>query len=515
MAARHAIAIDFGRRGLRAVRVDHQRGHRQVVREIVSTAIPGTLDRDDIEAAGRWLRACLDDADIGRGRATIAISREDLIIKRLTLPTTEAQELPEMTRLAMQRELAFNPDGAVIDFIPLSSDDTKTTVLAGAIPSEILDRIRAIAREAGLSVARISPRALGAAALVSPVPDASSPNQMLVDIAGERIEFVVIIDGLVHFARAGELPCTSDPSEIAAAVVTEARRTWMSFRMGSEDPVHRVSVMGDLAVVEAALEPLHDVLELPVEAITHHDLIDAGGRDMDGVWPLAGLLLADATGRPTIDFANPTKAPDLAARRRQLVLGVVGLLIVLLAGGFMLAQIRLARLDAAVDAARTRYNAGIPDRIRYKRDVLKLRHLELWQTVRPDWLAHLRRLAELEPDEDRIVLDRWTGTLDFGGVQYSKPRGATEGEWTVPYAMSIVLDGEANDRAMADRFRDVLVNGRRYIAQTTGPDGSAGRRLPFAFKLILTTEDQAPPETTTVVGRDGAEPKADPTEAGS
>ena len=45
------------------------------------------------------------------------VSREHVAVKRLTLPTIEVQELPEMTRLALHRDLPFDPQEAVIDFV--------------------------------------------------------------------------------------------------------------------------------------------------------------------------------------------------------------------------------------------------------------------------------------------------------------------------------------------------------------------------------------------------------------
>ena len=50
-----------------------------------------------------------------------------------------------------------------------------------------------------------------------------------------------------------------------------------------------------------------------------------------------------------------------------------------------------------------------PQRLRYKRDTLKLEHARRWAGVQVDWLAHFRTIAELAPDRSTVVLDDWNG----------------------------------------------------------------------------------------------------------
>ncbi len=143
MPARNAIAIDLGRRWLRAIHATRSR-QRLRVRRIVSEPLPEDLAADDPNAVGAWVGRTLSEASFPKGRATIAIAREHVALKRITLPTIDAQELPEMTRLALRRELPFDPDSAVIDFVVLDQTANSTTVLAVAAPKARVAYLRDI-----------------------------------------------------------------------------------------------------------------------------------------------------------------------------------------------------------------------------------------------------------------------------------------------------------------------------------------------------------------------------------
>ena len=114
MASNHAIAIDIGRHRLRAVLASQQRNTIRIQRVLVEN-VPDELDSDDAESLGRWVGDCLKTARFPRENAVFALAREHVGLKRMMLPSTDDAELPQMTRLALQRELPFNAENAVID----------------------------------------------------------------------------------------------------------------------------------------------------------------------------------------------------------------------------------------------------------------------------------------------------------------------------------------------------------------------------------------------------------------
>jgi hypothetical protein len=94
---------------------------------------------------------------------------------------------------------------------------------------------------------------------------------------------------------------------------------------------------------------------------------------------------------------------------------------------------------------------------------------------------------------DQLVLDSWTGTLDFRGVTYDQGKKTKKPRWYTPMPIKIVLDGEATNRMTADAFRDALVRGKLYMLRSAGPDTAGGRRLPYKFNYRLAGTADTPP----------------------
>jgi type IV pilus assembly protein PilM len=216
MASRANIAIDIDRRCLRAVQAERE-GRRIEVKRMIVEPVPETVDGDDPDALGAWMRGRLEAARIPRERATFAITREDVALKRMAMPTTDETELPEMTRLALRRELPFDADGAVIDFVSLERRERTTVVMAAAVPREVLEFTRRVARAAGFGVERVSLRTMGSASLLGGMPRPEAGGTLAVDVTSHRVEFSVIVDGQVRFSRACDLPENTEPAGLADA----------------------------------------------------------------------------------------------------------------------------------------------------------------------------------------------------------------------------------------------------------------------------------------------------------
>jgi len=506
MAAQRAIAIDMGRRRLSVIEADVDRGS-MTVRRVLVEPLPDDLDPDDRQAIGAWVGRTLRAAGLGKVRATVAISREHVVLKRLTLPSTERHELPEMTRLALQRQLPFDPAGAVIDFACVDRTATSTTVIAVAAPETVLASVRDAARTAGLNVERMSLRTMGTAALIATSVTEGPPTSVLaVDISGDRVEFTVIVGGVIKFSRAGELPAGDDPQAIADAVLTEARRTWMSYRIidDSED-VKRAVVFGDQCVCDLVTVSLREALNIETETFLQHVRVDTSHADVDmgPVWPLAGLLLAPMLDRDVIDFLHPHKTPDIAGRRRKIIYGIAAAMIILVFSGITWARFDLADHRERMDSLQAQKRMLLPGYLRYGRDRYKLAHLEHWESVDADWLEHLGYIVSMTPPADSVVLDSWTGTLAFGGVKFDKKTR----RFSSPKEIRIVVAGEAADRMTADAFRGLLVDTASYDISTTGADARSGRRrLAWSFQYNLRTTDAVPASGDAPVGPEHSSP---------
>ena len=276
--------------------------------------------------------------------------------------------------------------------------------------------------------------------------------------------------------------------------MTEARRTWMSYRIVEDaSDVTRVALMGDAGVTEAAAPTIGSMLDAESVIVHEHPLVDANGAAMDRVWPLAGMLLEPTLGYETIDFADPRRAPDMAARIRRWSVIAAGLLLVTALTLWTVGRRELGTLEQQLDRLETSATGMRGDYTRFQRETFTLAHLRRWESVDVRWMEHARTLHEILPLPTSTVLDGWTGTLDHRGVRYDRKVKA----WSVPGELTIVLDGEASDRRAADAFREALVQTDLYRAASSGADTQGGRRLPFGFTYRLTTSEIVTPASDT------------------
>ena len=500
MAGRRVIAIEIGRAKLRAILATRDRRSLSVERVLVED-IPPHIAASPSGDQGQWVAGQLKAAGFPNGRATVALAREHVGLKRITLPSTDANELPLMTRLALQRELPFDAEQAVIDFVSVERTEQSTTVLAVAAPREVLMSTVATMRAAGLPIDRIALRAMGSAVIARSHDADRDSNTLAVDVTGDGVEFCVIERGHIRFSRAAELPDQKEAEIVAEAVLMETRRTWMSYRIvEGAGEIERLVLMGPESVTRLAAPPIAEMLKAEEMNLDLHPLITSRLERLDRVWPLAGLLLEPALGGETINFAHPRKAVDRAARKRKRMLLAAGIAVVALLGVWTVLHRDLASRRAEVEALTTTHSGlSLPYR-QSQRNFALLKHLEHWRGSDVRWLDHLLFVQTVSPRAGELVLDSWTGTLDFRGVEYD----SKERTWSAPKSVTIVIEGEAKDRATADALRERLVKAEWFTTRSIGTDAPGGRRLPFGFTYRLESTEAAPPTETVVNGADGA-----------
>ena len=477
-----AVAVELGSARLRAIAAVPARHGIQVVRTLVSD-VPADLDRSSDEAVGRWIGESLRQAGFRRDKCMVALPREDAVLKRLTHPTSDRHELPDMTRLAMERDLPFPSEDAIIDFVVLESGENSTTVLAAALPGETLARTRRIMGEAGLSVQGVSLRACGAATIAEAVGDRDSDVIAIDLIPGDGIEFTFARSGTVRFSRAARIQ-DSNEDEMVSAAIREAQRTWLSRQMDDDQAgIDAGVVLGPDGVVDRVAAKVGSLLKTPMELIESHPRIDAGKHRLDRHWSLAGLLLAQQTSADMIDFASPRQAPDpMAGRRKAAMYAGAGLLLVILAI-WTIGNMSIRSLQGQVSSLEAYQSRLRPEFLRFTRDNYRLGHLDLWSSAEVDWLAHLGHLDSLRPVPTDLVLDEVSGSLKFDGVIRDRSK-----EWLAEWGLGLTLNGECRDRATADAFRERLVDNASYTTSSAGNDTGGGNRLPHGFTYRLASD---------------------------
>jgi len=462
---------------------------------------PTDIAPDDVQAVGEWVGREFRTANLSRSRVVFAISRGDVVLKHLALPASpnvSVGDLAGMVRIQMVRQLTMTVEGTAIDFLPLepkSAGALVRPVLAGAMPAERVEWCRRIASAAGIKLARIGLRSFGTAASLANLSQRLDGPVLGVAIGATSTEFVVVDDGRMVFARAADLARPAAPEDFesfADKVGVEARRTWVSYRasMESREPaVAAVLADGDLARIVAdrcgtALSCRGETAALPESVVVPAELSPA---ERAAANPLAGLLLEQMLGRPILDFANPRRMPDRAARKRQLVLGAALGAIVLSGAGYVVRDSAISSLKAELASMRTTEKDLRQQVERMSLLAVRARHADEWQRNSMNWIAHLDAVTAAMPERSRARADEITGSVASAVVfELGADKSTLKAKWTPRRRAVIRLTGGQDDQRSVAEMRQRLLTGQVYEVESSGPD-KADR-----FGLDLVTGSTSP-----------------------
>lgn len=466
---------------------------------------PASIEEDNAAAVGEWVGKELRDAGLPRGWAIIAVPRSGVVLKALALPGGDGTtaELVGMVRLQMVKQLTMAAEGIVIDYAVGAATETGgRQVMAGAMPGERVAWYRTMAESAGLNLRRIGLRSFGAAALLAELSQRRSGALLGVAVGGSTTELLVLEDGRLTQARAVDSArpaAEADAEAFAERLSVEAKRTWMSHRAtpGSAD-LETVAVLGQGELSDAVA--LRCGSELECSGITVGPPASAamppGMREAERglALPLLGLLVEEVLEQRSLDFANPRRAPDRSAQRRQMALAGVAGLIVLGGAGYVAGDHSLGGLRTELKALQTKEAELRTDVEAFQADHARVAHLESWRTGGVDWLAHIRRVSDRMPDPRVATLDELSGRLSVTPA-YAGKSGKPEypgGVWSVRREAVFEVAGKSKGRQVAADLREALLEGEVYGVKNRGPD------VAERFSLELRTgqptpRDAAPP----------------------
>ncbi len=491
------------------------------VKRWLSTVRPPDVAGDDAAAVGDWIGREFKKAGLQKGRAVLAVSRGEIVLKQLSLPAgaeaTEA-DIVGMVRLQMVKQLTMPVEGTSIDYAPTAAggvspgggEERATTVLAGAMPADRVEWCRAVAKHAGLKLHRIGLRCFGAAALLAEISQRRAGPVLGIAIGTGSTEFVIVEDGAMVFARACDVPRPVSAAEIdafAERLAVEAKRTWMSHRVSKPSPdAELVAVIGEGELAKRVGERCAAALDAPAETIGIPPLVEMPDHmpesDQATAAPLVGLLIERVIKRPTLDFANPRRLPDHAARKRQMVLAAALGLIVVVIGGYIVRDQQLASIRERIAAEQRRSKELATQLNQHLLRHARVSHFDEWSGGGVAWLQHLEHITAKLPERG-VVLDSISGGARFSTEFEPKGGEYPAGSWATRQIAEFEIAGTVDGRESATTFREHLLADGLYGVESRGPD------TPDRFSLQLITARSAPPDAVERSGESDSGKKED------
>ncbi len=433
------LAIDWDRRNLRLVSV-RLRADGVELLKAVSAPIPPGLAMDDAESLGAFIREAVRQAKIGTRRALLSVSRDQVVLNTLPMPPAEANDLPNMVRFQIAKELPFSAEQATIDFAVRGEFDPReaSTVLVAAVRNEQLQFYERVAAEAGLTVERIGLRPhANLIAVLAKAADLESKSVLVVDVGPQLSEINIIREGGLAFSRAasvsipegerlGEahlqdsriesLPLLERQIDEAARqavgnLMVEVLRSYEAYR--ATEPaatLDRVVVCGATGLEPQLAETLGARFAVPASLYMPDRALGLSpqrAKELRGFSAALGLAIGHGgKGLGHFDFLHPKKPVSRRAVRLKKVPIAVATACLFVASGVGVYVQTIRPLEARRKELSKQIDAKSKVAKNVEEFAAQLEALEKWQASEQYWPEILARLTELLPSEQEVLVMR-------------------------------------------------------------------------------------------------------------
>ncbi len=524
------VALDWDTRNLRCVHA--LLGKRGVkIDQILSVAMPTDLDVADPRALGLHIRRLLDQAGINTKHAIVDIPRDQAILKTLTLPTTQPDQLPGMVEIQIAKELSFPAEEALIDFTvaPGETDEPTGDVLVAAVRRELVEQYEAAFVAAGLKLDRIGLRPYAnKVAAVALLKHAMPERVLFIDVRPTFMEIDVLRNGALVFSRsasvtipviardagvvsiaagrAREEPGPSAPASIptigagpmsvtdpapsgasldpvVSSLIVEVTRSIEAYRATDpSDSIDHVVIGGDVGVEEALAEAIQKHFNVTVEL--YNPASTFGWEPDEGVAASAhaaslGLVLGHAEDDALhFDFLHPKRSISTTQKRlRKAPAAAAVAILFLTAGGVVLAgmtgpgRVELARIQQSIKELKG-------ERSKYRKFLVVSDAIKAFDEEQQVWIDVLHDVISVLPSNQEVVIN-------------SMEMNQKEGRLTLKTRMNARATGTEVVRRLK-AFRRPGRDKPRYEVSMGTQSLKTGDKYPFVQELRISLLDDAP-----------------------
>ncbi len=126
------------------------------------------------------------------GKLVFVLDTDMVFLQRLELPPMPQAELREALKWEAQEYVPYTDDGYCMDFVAVHKDDDMQSVLLGAMPLEVLERLREISSRLKLDLLTVTALPLAQAAFLQQEQN----NFLLAEENQGSVSFTAFIDGM-------------------------------------------------------------------------------------------------------------------------------------------------------------------------------------------------------------------------------------------------------------------------------------------------------------------------------
>jgi type IV pilus assembly protein PilM len=331
----HLVGLELDPGHLAAAEV-HVNGTLSLERGAVAHLKPGILrdgDVTDAAALADAIRALFEEHDLPR-RVRLGIANQRIVVRSLDLPVTaDEKELFASARALAPDHIPMPIDEAVLDMQSLGPVATpagpRTRVVVVAVRREMVERITAAARQAGLTVEGIDLSAFG---MLRALPAPEPGNAILYVNAAGLVNVAVANPAGCLFTRAaaGGLDAMASTLAERRGLTLEHARQWIQ-HVGLAAPLAEVEGDPELvAAVRTVLEEgVHGMADTVRNSLNFYRMQESAEQVEHGVVTGAAVAipgfveaLAEHLRLPLEAAVVPTDDPEADAGRLTVAAGL-------------------------------------------------------------------------------------------------------------------------------------------------------------------------------------------------
>lgn len=506
------LGLAFSERAVMVAEVAAASGGLELTRA-ATFAFPAGVGLSDPDAVGSALGQFLRENAYATRAAVLGIPAKWVLSKSKEVPPADAATAAEVLRLAAEGDYSADLKDLAFDYAGEANAEAASTVLLMAVPSRYVAQVTAVAHAARLRPAAVTPiaAALGAA-------------------TGRRAKHAAVLSlgpgGAEYTAQLGAHPVVmrhlGPPAASVPMLMAELRRLSAMTPASSATPINgdgngngshaasarsgrNVVLWDDVGMPAAARQAVGAALGASVadgtlESFGVTDARDVADRNAHVASAVALALAGLRREGPPVDFLHSRLAPPQPQRiKRQTILAIAAAAVVVIGIAWALADHNGQRNDLA--ARRAKLNALQPALKESKAVVDRIAYAKAWHASQPRYLACLRDVALVIPEDGETFLTGFTLRDNMKGT----------------------LSGKSTNEKSATDLSDKLKATRRFAEVETDLNsrvaGPAGKGAPeFSFSISFrylpptaleptsaVTAATAMPSPTGGAGRDAAQ----------
>ncbi len=412
------LALRWENNQLVGVEASVGRGKIRVDRCFVLEWPEGSHPSEQPQLAGSWLKEELRRHGVTAVQVTVALPREDAVVRPLDLPDAPDSELPELVRFQAATKSTVPLDRLCLDYLPLPKQPGAAgrTVLMATIPRPLADRIRAVVEAAGLELDSIGLAATGTTELIVREERRGAETageRLIISRRGEQIEYSILSQRQLVFTHTARVSGTT-PEQQNQAILAEVGRSAISLQRTIPNvKITRAWLLGTADEHPQLAELLAQRLSCEVRGafdplssgdveLRASEVPDRRGRYAGAV----GMLLGKSGGViESIDFLHPRQpiVEKSDSKRKYLIAGVCAAVVIV--GAAVRYWQTVKSLQGAIDNLNEKKTELTEFKELNKGTLEIAKTMEDWQKRNVSWLEEAGKIGEALGSREQMYVD--------------------------------------------------------------------------------------------------------------